>query len=458
MQPENQNSPQQTAPPLFKEPPRTWIGSLRFLGPGLIVIGAVIGSGELIATTLLGAKVGFLLLWLVILSCLVKVILQEQITYYVITSGGTLIDAFNLIPGAKIARLSWLSWILGLVSMLGWFSLAGIAAMGASALIWLTGWGDITLWLLAMAGTATLFFWKGTYGRIERLFVVLVALFSLCQIVALFLAQGTEFAVGWPDLWSGFGFRLPREGAYIALAVFGITGINGIEIVYYTYWCLEKGYGRYTGPPDGTPEWEERVQGWVSVMRKDLIVTAGTYTAITIAFYLLGAAILHRAQSNAADLEGLDAMLALSNIFTHSFGPWSFRIFMFGSFLVLYSTYLSSVGSQPRIGVDFLQRLGILSGKSAEGRNRWCNQASIFLAVLMVVIYFFIPSPVALILFFGGVVGAFFTPFLGFATIYLSRKLRPELLPGAPRRVLLWICSLILLGVVCVSIYLQLSD
>ena len=50
---------------LIKAAPRGWAESLRFLGPGLIVIGAIVGSGELIATTLLGAQVGFLLLWLV---------------------------------------------------------------------------------------------------------------------------------------------------------------------------------------------------------------------------------------------------------------------------------------------------------------------------------------------------------------------------------------------------------
>ena len=56
-----------------EEPPRTLRRAVRQIGPGLILAGAIVGTGELIATTNLGAKVGFALLWLVIASCFVKV-------------------------------------------------------------------------------------------------------------------------------------------------------------------------------------------------------------------------------------------------------------------------------------------------------------------------------------------------------------------------------------------------
>jgi len=38
------------------DPPTNPIKALRFLGPGFILFAAVVGSGELIATTALGAK------------------------------------------------------------------------------------------------------------------------------------------------------------------------------------------------------------------------------------------------------------------------------------------------------------------------------------------------------------------------------------------------------------------
>ncbi|MFI8487500.1 hypothetical protein [Streptomyces rubrogriseus] len=54
--------------------PETFRDRLRHLGPGFVLSAAVVGSGELITTTALGAKVGFALLWLVVLSTAVVVV------------------------------------------------------------------------------------------------------------------------------------------------------------------------------------------------------------------------------------------------------------------------------------------------------------------------------------------------------------------------------------------------
>ena len=43
-------------------PPDTFFGTVKELGPGLIISANIVGSGELIVTTKLGADVGFTLL------------------------------------------------------------------------------------------------------------------------------------------------------------------------------------------------------------------------------------------------------------------------------------------------------------------------------------------------------------------------------------------------------------
>jgi manganese transport protein len=43
----------------IKEPPTSFGEKLKFLGPGFILSASIVGSGELIATTTLGAKAGF---------------------------------------------------------------------------------------------------------------------------------------------------------------------------------------------------------------------------------------------------------------------------------------------------------------------------------------------------------------------------------------------------------------
>ena len=42
--------------------------AIRQIGPGLILAASIVGTGELINTTSLGAKAGFSLLWLILLS------------------------------------------------------------------------------------------------------------------------------------------------------------------------------------------------------------------------------------------------------------------------------------------------------------------------------------------------------------------------------------------------------
>ena len=66
-QPEIAN-PYELRPEDIEAPPSTLGGILRRIGPGLILTSAVVGSGELIVTTVLGAENGYALLWLILVS------------------------------------------------------------------------------------------------------------------------------------------------------------------------------------------------------------------------------------------------------------------------------------------------------------------------------------------------------------------------------------------------------
>lgn len=67
-----------------QDPPRTLGATLRRLGPGMIIAGSIVGSGELIATTKVGAEAGFSLLWVIILGCVIKVFTQVEFGRYAI--------------------------------------------------------------------------------------------------------------------------------------------------------------------------------------------------------------------------------------------------------------------------------------------------------------------------------------------------------------------------------------
>ena len=60
------------------DPPTSLKGTIKHLGPGFILSASIVGSGELVATTQLGAGAGFVALWVILVSCLVKVAIQLQ--------------------------------------------------------------------------------------------------------------------------------------------------------------------------------------------------------------------------------------------------------------------------------------------------------------------------------------------------------------------------------------------
>jgi Mn2+/Fe2+ NRAMP family transporter len=107
------SSPQKSTgnPGDLNEPPIHWLGILSHLGPGLIIAASIVGSGELIATTITGAKAGLSLLWLIILGCVIKVFAQIEIGRFTLSSGIPTLSALNQVPGPRIqGRGNWLIW------------------------------------------------------------------------------------------------------------------------------------------------------------------------------------------------------------------------------------------------------------------------------------------------------------------------------------------------------------
>src|ERR671913_2106411 len=105
--------PYQFHPDEVTDPPRTFWAIMRRIGPGMILAASIVGSGELIATTTLGAEVGYVALWLIILSCLIKPAVQSEIGRYIIATGRTGAEAFNEVPGPRILNVNWI--------LIGWF-------------------------------------------------------------------------------------------------------------------------------------------------------------------------------------------------------------------------------------------------------------------------------------------------------------------------------------------------
>src|SRR3954468_9286481 len=307
------SEPDALPPDAIREPPHTFFKAIRQIGPGLILAGSIVGTGELIATTGLGATHGYTLLWFILLSCVIKVFVQTELGRYAITHGRTTLAAFDTLPGPRLGT-SWMGW-LWLAMMLT--TQAQIAAMeglvgqaahmafpGGSA--WVAGWaGRIApgwgtylgshpehFWATLTALAAIALLLSGGYRRLEKVTTALVALVTLMTLACVLGLPWTQYPVRWEDLRHGFDLMLPATGVALAVSTFGITGVGASELFAYPYWCIEKGYARSVGPRSDDEAWAHRARGWLRVMRLDAWFSMIVFTMATVAFYLLGAAVL----------------------------------------------------------------------------------------------------------------------------------------------------------------------
>ena len=487
------NVPDETA-----DPPTTILGILRQLGPGLIIAGSIVGSGELIATTLVGAQAGFVLLWLIIIGCVIKVFVQIEFGRFTITSGRTTLDGFNEVPGPR-AGVNWLCWfwlvfiVVALIQLGGIIGgvgqameiqqplteagrtvnaqqdakiqmqvaessakrfegqeemapkLAELAKEKATAEAELAKWAgqkeatsnDSLIWAIIITLISIVLLVVGRYRMIQNVSTALVASFTLVSIVNLIYLQSLpEWRISWAELASGMTFHIPEgEGMGFALAAFGIIGVGATELIQYPSWCLEKGYAKWTGPRDDSKEWEMRARGWVRVLHWDAWASMIVYTFATLAFYLLGAAILGRTGLNPA---GPQMVRTLGQMYVPVFGAFAQPVFLFGAFAVLYSTFFVATASHARVCADALRVFGVSKGDEGTYR-RWVMIFCITLPILFLASFAFFKAP-ELLVKAGGFMGALILPFLGVAALYFRyRRCDARLVPGKLWDFGLWI-------------------
>ena len=265
----------------------------------------------------------------------------------------------------------------------------------------------------------------------------MVASFTVFTIFAVFSLYWTDYGITGAQLSEGLSFHLPDDFV-IAFAAFGVIGVGASELITYPYWCLEKGYGRNVGPDDGTEAWIERAKGWIRVMKYDALLSLAIYTGATVAFYLLGAAVLN---GRNIEVDNENLMVNLSNLYSTSFGEVGLWIFIVGAFAVMYSTVFIGTASNSRLGTDFFNLLGILNLKTDEQRQKAVRIACIILPALFCIFYLSFSKPVTLIAI-GAIAQALMLPIISFAALYfLYFQTHKQLRPRGSWIVFLWISA-----------------
>lgn len=624
--------------------PTDFFGILKRLGPGLIIAGAIVGSGELIATTKTGAQAGITLLWLIILGCLIKVFVQIELGRYTITHGETTLTALNRVPGPRL-KVNWIVWFWLFMMICTIGQLGGIVGgVGQSMAISIPITGDfreaiqipsvsqinryidqdsylLSEWdlrlsrnvadpeeisdekyktfekawlaksigstrqlvdhvdqelllkideqvkrlmkseagqspalgvlsapspekisarkelrehlslantkllkllddtkelpnavkyLLEMtpaqlqralhghailaaelsdvnrdrnrgvaaaasafalqqatksqddsqisaarafvavaiepatqddriwAGVGTLFtiilLWVGRYHLLQNISTILVVAFTLITIGNVISLQCTEqWSISLSQFMGGLTGGLPekvpgeKDPLLTALATFGIIGVGATELITYPYWCLEKGYAKWAGVRSDDAAWAHRAKGWMRVMLYDAFLSMVVYTVATIAFYMMGVAVLF---NEGRDPEGIRMVSTLASAYVPVFGEYAGWLFLIGAIAVLYSTFLVANAGNARMYVDGCKVFGLIGRDNPKTHDRTLLFFCTLIPLLSFSMYLTGADPVTLVLI-AGMAQAVMLPMIGLGSLYFryqmtDQRLRPS--------------------------------
>ena len=158
------SDPYQLRPADIAEPPQSLWTALRRIGPGMVLAASLVGSGELTATTTLGAQVGYAALWIIVLSCLIKPVVQAEMGRHFIASGETGLAGFNHVPGPRF-KVNWVGWLWGAMVLVTMMQVGAMFGGVSPVMNLLIPAVSIKIWGLVFAGITLAPFLGGGYDR-----------------------------------------------------------------------------------------------------------------------------------------------------------------------------------------------------------------------------------------------------------------------------------------------------
>jgi len=238
------------APPMPKG--LGWIG---VVGPGVIVLGMSIGSGEFLLGPAAFVSYGFALLWITTIAVFLQTMFNFELMRYTLATGEPAITGFmRTKPNSTFwgwfyvvlyfLQMGWPAWAGNAASAIFLLSTRRVPDASDSGVVYAIGAGTFVFCVLMLL----------IGRRIERtlellnwiLIVVILGSFLVLALIytspATWLAAGAGF-VGYDVSTSRFSF-LPAGADYFLLgALAAYSGCGGVGNITLTNWARDKGYG-----------------------------------------------------------------------------------------------------------------------------------------------------------------------------------------------------------------------
>lgn len=453
-------------PAELPEPPRPqglrgWIAAT---GPGVILLGASIGSGEFLLGPAVMVKHGFTLLWIAGVAILLQTLFNVEMMRYTLATGEPVLTGFmRTRPRAGFWAVIYV--VLAFLQ-LGWPAWAGTAA-GAIFFLFTKRLPEaIDAHTVYLCGVATYLVCFGILlvgKRIERTLEVLnwvLVAFIMAGLVLLVsvlvppatMLRGVAGYAGFDPAAGGFVF-MPTGADWFLLGAFAaFSGAGGFGNLALSNWARDKGYGMgkaagfipsaiggkkvhlaHTGFRfEPTPAAMDRWRGWWRLVRADQYVV---FLVGALLGMLLPALLYVTFVPQGSDIRGLGIAAALAHAINDARGPIFGGAIALMAVWVLFKTQLDLFEGLVRQMTDILWTGSARIRGWKGGDVRLVYYSVLVVSVVWGLIALRMAQPIFLLQIAANV-GGLTLAITALHLLYINtRFLPPELRPSWPRRI-----------------------
>jgi hypothetical protein len=357
-----------------------WVG---VVGPGVIVLGASIGSGEFLLGPAVFVRHGLSLLWVTTVAIWLQTVFNTEVMRYTLATGEPVFTGFMR---TRPSSTAW-AWLYATLYFLqvGWPAWAGTAAAAIFFLFArrLAGPSDAAAIYYIGVGTflacvAVLSVGRRIERTLELLNWVLIVciLGSFLALAVLFVPAGTWFAAaaglgGFDAVGGTFNFFPAGMDFFLLGALVAYSGCGGVGNLTLSNWARDKGYGMgeragYIPAAIGghkvnlahsgfifahDAEAMRRWRGWWRVVRAD---QWGVFFAGAILGMVLPALLYVTFLPRGSDIQGLGIGAALAHGVDARAGALLGRVIAFLGAWILFKTQLDVLEGMVRAITDIL--------------------------------------------------------------------------------------------------------
>ena len=409
-------------------------GTLKALGPGFLFAAVSVGVSHLVQSTRAGAGYGFTLVWVILLSLILKYPLFEFGQRYAVATGSSLLEGYR--------RQGKWSLVLYLVLTLGtmFTVLAAVTAVTAGLAIQLTGWEPsipgvtvTTVWSVILIFLSVLTLAIGRYPLLDKLVKVIMVILTISTILATLTVLPKLSGI---RLWGSLDLK--DIGFIVALVGWMPTGMD--VSVWQSFWALAR----------------RKETGYNPTLKQTLFDFKIGYFAIgalALMFCTLGTAVMFDKGVVIKDSAGAFAGQIIE-LYTSTLGDWSRPIIVVSAFTTMLSTMLTVidgfsralqlVGRRFRTAEDQTEEMK----KSGHSLDYWIWLSALSVGAMLIIIFYL--KNLGDMVDLATTLSFLSAPLLGFLTY------RAILAPWVPKefRPSPWLQGLAVLGIVFLTAFM----